>query len=96
MSKIKDVSKNYKKVLRLVNQNNLYKNLSAYEIERCEIFYCITHNNKIHISGSSDDGVPPLDVMLDAFTQLTDKDISSFDVMQSEKVFYFIEKYLLN
>lgn len=96
MSKIKNTSEKYRKVLKLVNQNNLYKKLSAYEIEGCEVFYCITHDNKIHISGSSDNGVPPLDVMLDAFNQLTNKDISSFDVMQSEKVLYFIEKDLLN
>lgn len=92
MSSLKNVSNKHKKVIRLMNKDNLFKKIVIYEIEDCKIFYCITFNNKLHISGSKDYGFPSLEIMLEAFNQLTDKEISDFQIMKTEKAFYLLEK----
>lgn len=92
MSKVKDITSKCRKALKAVNNTHLYKELKAYDLEGCEIFYCVTHNGKLHLSGSSEYGLPPITVMLDAFDQLTNKDISNFDIMETENILYIIEK----
>ncbi|MBV4423462.1 hypothetical protein [Clostridium tyrobutyricum] len=92
MSKVKNITKSCRHALKGLKESGIYKKVLAYDLEGCEIFYCITNDGKLHLSGSSDYGLPPLTVMLDAFNQLTDKDISNFKFMQSEKVLYFMEK----
>jgi hypothetical protein len=92
MSRVKNITKNSKEALKTINAGNLYKSVQIYDLEGCEIFYYITHDGKLHLSGSSQYGLPPITLMLDAFSQLTDKDISNFKFMQTETVMYIIEK----
>ncbi|MFL0198337.1 hypothetical protein ACJDU8_22635 [Clostridium sp. WILCCON 0269] len=92
MKKVKNITKKCKDASEMVNMDNLYKKLKAYELDGCEIFYCITHDDKLHLSGSCKNGLPSTDIMVEAFRQLTNKDISNFDIMCSEKVLYFMEK----
>ncbi|MHB9943636.1 hypothetical protein CF065_18975 [Clostridium sporogenes] len=89
---LKDITKKSGDVISVVNMHGLYKKIKIYQLNNCEIFYCITHKNKLHISGSGNYGAPQLDIMLYAFKQLTNKNISDFEISSSNRTLYIIEK----
>jgi hypothetical protein len=86
------VTEKNKDTVDLMNKYGSFKKIVIYKMNDYNIFYCITSCGKLHISGSIRNGFPPTRVMLDAFRQLTDKDISNFNIMETESVLYFIEK----
>lgn len=92
MYKLKDITKNSGDIISVLNIHGLYKKIRIYQLNECEIFYCITHKNKLHISGSTKYGVPQLNTMLYALKKLTNKNFSNFEISTSNNVMYIIER----
>lgn len=99
MSKIKDISNASRSIetIKLMNKNNLFKEIKIYKYKDCNIFYCITAQGKLHISGSTPKGAADKKDLLYVFSKLTKKSINNFRFMKTNKVSYLLEeKVLLN
>ena len=55
MSKVIDISNTPRSIetIRLMNRDNLYKEIRIYRYKDCNFFYCLTSYGELHISGSS-------------------------------------------
>lgn len=94
MPKVIDISNTPRSIetIRLMNKDNLFKEIRIYRYKDCNFFYCITHYNALHISGSSING--PVDKKdLDyVFKKLTNKPIENFNYMKTSRALYLIEE----
>lgn len=92
MSKIINVSSENIRTIELMNKENLFKVIKVYKYKDCSFFYCITHYNALHISGSSKKGPANEKDLVYVFKKLTNKSINNFKLMKTNRVLYLIEE----
>lgn len=92
MLRVRDVSDTSKDIIRLINKGNIYKTVKIYNYKDCRVIYCLTHCDRLHVSASTPHGPASEVDLLYAFGQLTDKPVSDFELMMSERALYLLEK----
>lgn len=93
MAKIINVSNQSKsiEIIKLMNKDNLFREIKIYKYKDCNIFYCITDKGKLHISGSTPQGPADEKDLIYVFNKLTKKSIESFELMKTKRVLYLLE-----
>lgn len=93
MSEIINISKESKKIIKLVNHDNSYKEVMIYSYKNLRIIYCITHKGALHISASTPTGPATKKDLVYIFGKLTNKSIFEFKFVTSERAVYLIENF---
>ncbi|AKL96665.1 hypothetical protein CACET_c32210 [Clostridium aceticum] len=87
-----NVSKENAGTIRLINQDNLFKEVQIYEYKNLRIIYCVTTYNALHISASTPFGPASKKDLVNIFKKLTDKPISDFQFMLTSRAAYLLEQ----
>lgn len=89
--KLKDITKQRGDIISLINSNNDFKSIRIYKYKDNMIIKSTAHDNLIQISASIPSGPSSKEVILSIFSELTNKDITQFEINYTEQAIYFSE-----
>ncbi len=93
MTQITDVSKESTEIIKIVNRDNLYKEVRIYSYKNLRVIYCITNKGALHISASTPLGPATKKDLIYVFQNLTDKSIFDFEFVTTDRAVYLIESF---